>query len=48
MKKLNNGESICISDVSALPEEESSEKELLEIQDIRSLLVIPLHKNNKI
>ncbi|MCD4806790.1 MAG: PAS domain S-box protein [Methanococcoides sp.] len=48
MKKLNNGESICISDVSALPEEASSEKELLEIQDIRSLLVFPLHKNNKL
>ncbi|MDA0524317.1 ATP-binding protein [Methanococcoides alaskense] len=48
MKKLNNGESICISDVSALPEEAAAEKELLEIQDVRSLLVFPIHMNNKL
>lgn len=36
MNKLHNGESIQVKDISSLPLEASSEKEILEMQDIRS------------
>jgi len=42
MKKLRNGEVIHIKDVSKLPSEAKAEKEILEGQDIKSLLVLPL------
>jgi PAS domain-containing protein len=42
MKKLNNGEIIHVKDVSTLPEAANTEKEILENQDIKSLLVFPL------
>ncbi|MCD4821611.1 MAG: PAS domain S-box protein [Methanococcoides sp.] len=48
MNKLHNGESIHIKDVSALPEEASAEKEILEMQAIRSLLVLPLNRDNEL
>ncbi len=43
MKKLRNNETIHIIDVSELPVEAHAEKEILEKQDIKSLLVLPLH-----
>ncbi|WP_456408965.1 PAS domain S-box protein [Caldithrix abyssi] len=42
MKFLLRNEIIHIPQVSALPEEASSEKEILEEQDIQSLIVVPL------
>ncbi|MBN2109841.1 MAG: PAS domain S-box protein [Methanosarcinaceae archaeon] len=42
MQKLSNGEMIHITSVRDMPPEASAEKELLEMQDISSLLVIPL------
>ena len=42
MKKLNNGETIHIEDVSKLPKEAKAEKKILERQNIKSLLVLPL------
>ena len=41
--KLHNGEIIHIKDVSKMPAEAKAEKELLEIQDIKSLLVLPFY-----
>lgn len=43
MKKLRNNETIHITDVSKLPVEAQAEKEMLESQDIKSLLVLPLY-----
>ncbi|WP_445475318.1 ATP-binding protein [Methanococcoides methylutens] len=48
MHKLNNGELIHIKDVSTLTEEASAEKELLEMQGIRSLLALPLYMNHEL
>jgi len=48
MEKLNKGEIIHITDVSKLPAEAQAEKEILEIQDIKSLLVLPLHVRGKL
>jgi PAS domain S-box-containing protein len=42
MKKLRRGEVIHVEDVSRLPPEAQAEKEILEDQDIKSLLVFPL------
>ncbi|NTW74720.1 MAG: PAS domain S-box protein [Chlorobiaceae bacterium] len=42
MQKINNNEVIHIPILSAMPEEGSAEKEILESQNIQSLLVIPL------
>ncbi len=39
---IRTGEPLAISDASALPEEASVEREILEAQDIRSALVVPL------
>lgn len=43
MTKLRNGEVIHITDVSRLPVEATAEKQTLESQDIKSLLVLPLY-----
>jgi len=43
MKKLRNNETIHIIDVSKLPVEAQAEREILENQDIKSLLVLPLY-----
>ncbi len=48
MHKLRNGEVIHITDVSKMPEEAKTEKEILESQDIKSLLVIPLISADKL
>ncbi|MBP1908652.1 response regulator [Methanolobus bombayensis] len=42
MSKLKNDEIINITDTSSLPPEASAEKEILEMQDIRSVLVLPV------
>ncbi|WP_445474494.1 ATP-binding protein [Methanococcoides methylutens] len=46
MSKLHSSETIHIRNVSALPYEASAEKEILEMQDIRSLVVFPMYMNN--
>ena len=43
MKKLNRQEHIYIYDVAEMTEEAMAEKEILQSQDIRSLLVVPIH-----
>ena len=43
MDKLKKGEVIHITDVSRLPPEANNEREILESQDIKSLLVLPLY-----
>ncbi|NPE31349.1 PAS domain S-box protein [Methanococcoides sp. SA1] len=48
MSKLYRDEAIHIKDVSALPPEASAEKEILMAQDIRSLIVLPLHIKNEL
>jgi PAS domain S-box-containing protein len=47
-KKLYNNEIIHIKDVSKLPDEAQHEKEILEKQDIKSLIVLPLLINNEL
>ncbi len=48
MDKLNKGEIIQIADVGQLPPEASAEKEILESQEIKSLIVIGLRVNGKL
>jgi PAS domain S-box-containing protein len=48
MHKLRNREVIHITDVSKMSEEAKAEKEFLENQDIKSLLVIPLISADKL
>ena len=48
MKKLRNNEIIHIADVSKLPVEANAEKEMLESQGIKSLLVLPLYIGKKL
>ena len=43
MHKLNNKQAILINDVKELPVDASSEKEILQAQDIKSLIVLPLY-----
>ncbi|MCP4396028.1 MAG: response regulator [bacterium] len=43
MATLRAGETIHIADVSAMPEEACAEQAILEAQDIKSVLVLPLH-----
>ncbi|MGM0603699.1 MAG: HD-GYP domain-containing protein [Bacillota bacterium] len=43
MKKLKNNEEIIISDINNIPEEGKKEKEILQQQSIKSVLVIPLY-----
>jgi PAS domain S-box-containing protein len=42
MKKLNNHEIINVPEVSSMPSEANAEKEILEAQNVKSVLVIPL------
>ncbi|MBP1908352.1 ATP-binding protein [Methanolobus bombayensis] len=48
MKKLENGEIIHIKEVSELPPEAAAEKEILEMQDITSVLVLPVYVAGKV
>jgi len=48
MEKLHNDGIIHITDVSALPLEAAAEKELLEKQEIKSLIVLPLYVSGKL
>ncbi|MEW6574514.1 MAG: PAS domain S-box protein, partial [Bacillota bacterium] len=48
MAKLSRGEVIHIQDVSKMPPEANAEKEILESQDIKSLLVLPLYVKGKL
>jgi PAS domain S-box-containing protein len=43
MSKLNKNKLVHIKDVSKLPEEAKAEKEILESQNIKSLIVLPLN-----
>jgi len=43
MKKLRRGETILIPDVRLLPDEAVAERAILEQQDVRSVLVLPLY-----
>ncbi|SFM20264.1 response regulator [Methanolobus profundi] len=42
MARLQDDQMVNISDVSAMPPEASAEKEILEMQDIKSILVLPV------
>ncbi|MDD5420341.1 MAG: PAS domain-containing protein, partial [Methanomicrobiaceae archaeon] len=48
MGKLRRGEIIHIADVTLLPLEARAEKEFLQAQEIRSLIVLPLHLKRKL
>ncbi len=48
MKKLHNGEIIDEKDVNLMPEEAAVEKEILQQQDIKSILVLPLNVFSKL
>lgn len=48
MNKFYKGEIIHITDVSELPPEADAEKELLQSQDIKSLLALPLYVRGKL
>lgn len=43
MRKLKQGENIVIPDVDGLPPAAAAEKEILQAQEIKSLLVVPIH-----
>ena len=46
--KLQKGETIHVKNVSDMPEEASTEREILEKQDIKSLLVLPVYTGNRL
>lgn len=48
IKNFKAGKDIIIYDVAKMPEEASKEKHLLELQDVRSLLAIPLFRNGTV
>ncbi|MBI2957259.1 MAG: GAF domain-containing protein [Chloroflexi bacterium] len=48
MSKLRNGEVIHITDVSRLPPEAKAEKDILEYQEIKSLIVLPVHASGEL
>ncbi|MBN2489026.1 MAG: PAS domain S-box protein [Methanosarcinaceae archaeon] len=48
MARLENGEIIHIPDVSSLPPEASAEKDILEMQNIMSLLVLPIYSKGEL
>ncbi len=48
MRRLREGEIINIEDVSKLPDEAAAEKKLLESQDVKSLLVLPLNVDSEL
>lgn len=47
MQKLHMGEIIHVTDVSLMPPEAANEKEILEMQEISSLIVLPLYISRK-
>ncbi|MDW7733469.1 MAG: PAS domain S-box protein [Methanolobus sp.] len=47
MQKLHLGEIIHVTDVSLMPPEAANEKEILEMQEISSLIVLPLYINRR-
>jgi len=48
MSKLNNNEPVHVPDVAALPKEAKVDKEILEIKNIKSVIVFPLNIENKL
>lgn len=48
MNKMKKGENIYIANVSDMPPEASGEQEILEMQDIQSLIVVPMYAKNKL
>jgi PAS domain S-box-containing protein len=48
MKKLKNGENILIPDVTQMPAEASTEKEILELQEIKSAMVLPIYVHKEL
>ncbi|MEA1984439.1 MAG: PAS domain S-box protein [Euryarchaeota archaeon] len=46
--KLRNNDIIHLTDVSSLPPEASAEKKILEMQEIKSLIVLPLYVGSKL
>jgi PAS domain S-box-containing protein len=48
MKKLHNDEIVHIADVSTLPPEAAAEKEMLEKQGIKSLIILSLYVSGKL
>jgi len=42
MDRLRRGEAIHVTDVSKMPDEAEAERKILEVQDIKSLLVLPV------
>ncbi|RNI14553.1 PAS domain S-box protein [Methanohalophilus sp. RSK] len=48
MEKLGNNEIIHIKDVDELPIEASAEKEILQMQDIKSIVVLPVWKKGEL
>ncbi|MFQ5583527.1 MAG: PAS domain S-box protein, partial [Calditrichia bacterium] len=48
MEKLHRGETIHIEDVSKMPPQAKAEREMLEMQQIKSLLVLPLTIGGKL
>jgi len=48
MKKLNNGEHISLSDQSELPDNAKPEKEFLNAQGIKSILLMPIRIKDKL
>jgi two-component system, sensor histidine kinase and response regulator len=48
MKKLNNKEIIDIPDVSKMPSEANMEQEILESQNIKSLVIMPVYAENQL
>ncbi|MFZ5642922.1 MAG: HD domain-containing phosphohydrolase [Bacillota bacterium] len=48
MAKMSRGEVIHIKDISEMPPEANAEKEILESQDIKSLLVLPLYVKGEV
>ncbi len=48
MEKLRNDETIHVENVSDMPEEAENEKETLRKQNIKSVLVLPVHRNKEL
>ncbi len=46
MQRLRRGEVISVADVAALPQEAHAEREILEAQHIRAVLVVPIRLQN--
>lgn len=48
MNEITNGKAINIRDISLMPIEAEKEKEILEAQDIKAILVLPMYSNKKV